>query len=354
MKEHISTDYLTVATVGYLPQAIATLRSARDAGQFTALHLFALDAAEGSIEKVKLAIGSDAEWLNVFGPEDLEDELRSTFCTAFEYYNPAEMSCLAKYVGVSYVLENSVSAERCFFSDSDVLFLSDPMVAVEELGDKAMLLTPHQLDPSTDAAEHDYLLHGWINAGFFIINRENAFAKNILSWLIDRISRRGFLAPELGLSCDQTWVSLLPAMFTEHVVLSRFAGYNVGYWNLVERQVELLDGSFKANGAPLVFFHFSGFLGAPRGQLTIHGDFRVQAGSTLDNLCQKYRSLLNDSAALNVSKIPVINCSRVSLKKRIAIGSLRNHTNIDIRSTNPGIFTRIGGKADAIIRKYLH
>jgi hypothetical protein len=350
----ISTDFLTVATVGYLPQALATLRSAREAGQFMAMHVFALDAAEGSIEKVKLALGSDTEWLNVFGPEDLDDELWSTFHRAFDYYNPVEMSCLAKYVGVSYVLKNSGSAERCVFSDSDILFLSDPKGAIEELGDKAMLLTPHQLGPSTDAAEHDYLLHGWINAGFFIINRDNIAAKGILNWLIDRISRRGFLAPELGLSCDQTWVSLLPGLFTDSVAISRFAGYNVAYWNLVERKLGRLEGRFEANGAPLVFFHFSGFFGAPPGQLTKHGDFCVQRGSTLDDLCQKYRSLLNDCAALNISGIPVMSCSRGSLKKRITISSQRNQTNIEAPTIKRGIFTRIGGKVDALIRQFLH
>ncbi len=354
MRVRICTDFLTVATIGYLPQALATLRSAREAGQFMAMHVFALDAAEGSIEKVKLALGIDAEWINVFGPEDLDDELRSTFLRTFDYYNPVEISCLAKYVGVSHVLQKSGSAERCVFSDSDVLFLYNTKSAVDELGDKAMLLTPHQLGPSTDAAEHDYLLHGWINAGFFMVNRDNPATKNILNWLIHRISRRGFLAPELGLSCDQSWVSLLPGMYADSVSVSRLAGYNVAYWNLVERQLGRVEGRFEANGTPLVFFHFSGFFGAAPGQLTKHGDFRVKRGSALDDLCQKYQSLLNDCADLNMSGIPIMDCSTKNLKQRIIKGNNINNMNVETTSSSVAVFTKLGAKMDTVFAKFLY
>ena len=350
MNERSSTDFLTVSTVRYLPQALATLRSARETGEYANMHVFALDAVPGYVEKVNLAFGRDAEWINVFGLENLDRALKSTLLRCFDYYNPIEMSCLAKYVGVSHVFQNSRSADRCVFSDSDVLFLSDTNSAIDILGSKAMLLTPHQLGPSTDAAEHDYLLHGWINAGFFIANRDCAATKCILSWLIHRISRRGFLAPELGLSCDQTWVSLLPGLFAEHVVVCQLAGYNVAYWNLSERRIEQVSEEFRVNGKPLVFFHFSGFFGAALGQLSKHGDFIVPKGSLLEGLCLKYRSLLKDSESLDVSNVEVLNCSTATLKQRIATGSRINGVNIEAPTIKRGLFTRVGGKVDALIR----
>lgn len=350
----MKTDFLTVATVAYLPQALATLQSALETGQFATIHLYALDAAPGSIENVKSVLGSNAEWINVFGPDSLDDALKRTFLRSFDYYNPFEMSCLAKYVGLSYVLQTSKTADRCVFSDTDVLFLSSTIDAVDELSDKALLLTPHQLGPSTDAAEHEYLLGGWINAGFFIVNRENPATKDILNWLIHRISRRGFVAPEYGLFCDQAWVSLLPGMFAERVVVSYFPGYNVAYWNLSERRLERVDGRFKANGEALAFFHFSGFFGATSGQLTKHGNFQVPRGSVLEELCLQYRNLLRVYEGLNVSGIPVLNCSTGRLKDRIAIGSHLNGLNIEAPTIKRGLFGRVGGKVDALIEKLLN
>jgi hypothetical protein len=231
--------------------------------------------------------------------------------------------------------------------------LSSIKDAINELSSKAILLTPHQFGPSNDAAEHDYLLNGWINAGFFIVNRENLSAKNILHWLIHRISRRGFVAPALGLFCDQAWMSLLPSMFANYVVVSTLAGCNVGYWNLGERHLECLDGRFKVNGEALAFFHFSGFIGANRGQLTKHGDFKVPSGSALEKLCEKYSSLLKEAHAIDVSKMQVLSCSKVSLKERIALGCKMNSLNIVAPTIRRGLFSRIGGKLDALFARHI-
>jgi len=257
-----NADFLTVATVSYASQALATLRSARRHGHYGQLHFFALDAAPSATGALRQALGEDAAWIQVFGPQDLDDEDRAVFLRAFQYYNPIEMSCFAKYIGAAHVLRYSASADRCIYADSDILFLADTDGAVEELNDKAILLTPHQFGPSSDSAEHDYLLHGWINAGFFVINRNNPATGELLRWLIHRISRRGFLAPGLGLSCDQTWITLLPALFAEHTGICRHAGYNVAYWNLTERVLTEGEEGLLANGRRLVFFHFSGFADA--------------------------------------------------------------------------------------------
>ena len=349
----ISKDILTVATVGYLPQALATLRSAREAGHYSTMHVFVLDAAVGSISMIKSGLDTDTKGINVFGPENLDGETQAAFLRTFKYYSPFEASCLAKYVGVSYVLQHSKSADRCVFSDSDVLFLSDTKEAIRELGNRAILLTPHQLRPSNDATEHDFLLNGWINAGFFIVNRENAATADILNWLIHRISRRGYVATEYGLFCDQAWVSLLPGIFAESVIVSRLAGYNVAYWNLAERHLQWVEGLFKVNGEPLIFFHFSGFYGAAPGQLTKHGDFPIPTGSVLQQLCKRYQHLLAEYASLDMSMIPRLSCSGASLKERIAVGNKINAINIEAPTIKRGLFAKVGGKVDLFISQII-
>lgn len=347
-----STDFLTVATISYAPQALATLRSARQHGRYGQMHFFALDAAPGASQALRQSLGEDAEWIHIFDPHDLNDEDKALFLQAFKYYNAIEMSCLAKYVGVAHVLRNSRSADRCVFADSDILFLADTDEAIAELGEKAILLTPHQFGPSSDSGEHDYLLHGWINAGFFAVNRENVATRDLLGWLINRISRRGFLAPSLGLSCDQTWVSLLPAMFAEHTVTCRHPGYNVAYWNLSERSLTEDAGGVMANGRRLAFFHFSGFMGAERLQLTKHGSYPIPPGSVLEKLCLRYRAALGAAACLSTAGIPILPCSNVSLRERILEGSALNQLSIDAPTMKRGIFSQVGMKLDAMLLRW--
>jgi hypothetical protein len=347
-----SVDFLTVATVSYAPQALATLRSAQKHGRYVQLHFFALDATQEGLLDLRRALGEDASSIQLFGPHDLNDDDRSRFLSAFKYYNGIEMSCLAKYVGVAHVLRHSTSADRCVYADADILFFGDTVEAISELGEKAILLTPHQFAPSTDAAEHDYILHGWVNAGFFVANRGNPDVNKLLGWLVNRILRRGFLAPSLGLSCDQTWVSLLPAMFSEHVAISRNSGYNVAYWNLHERKLAQDGGIFLANGTPLVFFHFSGFLGATPGKLTRHGDHVLPPHSPLETLCRSYRQMLDDAATLSANTIATLPCSTLNLQGRILLGSKVNQLYIDVPTLKRGIFARIGMRLDAMLSRW--
>lgn len=349
----MGVDFLTVATVSYASQALATLRSARQFGPYGQLHFFALDATPSGLEELRHALGDDASWIRVFGPHDLEGDDRSRFLMAFQYYNPIEMSCLAKYVGVAHILKRSTSADRCVYADADILFLANTTEVIAELGEKALLLTPHQFAPSTDAAEHDYLLHGWINAGFFIANRDNPEVTKLLGWLVDRIARRGFLAPALGLSCDQTWLSLLPAMFSEQVAICRHSGCNVAYWNLHERYLAQDKGVLCANGRRLIFFHFSGFQGAVSGMLTKHGDHIVSSNSALESLCQSYRRILDDASCLSAGNISNLQCSTLSLQERILIGSQLNQLHIDAPTFKRGVFARIGMRLDAFLSRWL-
>jgi len=349
MHANLNADFLTVATVSYLPQALATLRSARRAGGFGKFHLFALDAAPGSSAALGEALGADGQWIHVFCPDELSNSNRRVIQQALRYYNPVEMSCLGKYVGVDHVLTSSSASTICVYADSDIFFFADVEDALCGLDGKAIMLTPHQLGPSDDASEHDYLLHGWINAGFFAADGGHYATKEILGWLINRISRRGFLAPELGMSCDQTWVSLLPAMFSAHVAICRHPGCNVAYWNLAERSLHREAGHIWANDGRLLFFHFSGFSGAGSGQLTRHGNFVVPKESLLEELCRHYGAALGAEAKIRLANVPVLSCAMGQLRERLRVGSDLNGINLEAPTTKRGLFTRVGAKLDSIL-----
>lgn len=347
-----SSSILTVATVDHVPQAVATLRSARRQGMKSSFYLFAVDAITETVADLRRTLRDDAAWIRVFGPNDLGPE-RVGFLGVFDRYNATELCCLAKYVGVSHVLRDSLAGEVCIYVDGDMLFLGDVHESVEEMGGSAILLTPHLIGPSSDDVEYDIMTHGWMNAGFLAFRRHHPGTRGVLDWLIDRISRRGFFAPRYGLSCDQTWVSALPVLFRDLTSVSSHLGLNVGYWNLSERPLTRSGKAILAGGSSLLLFHFSGFEWKRSNRLSKHSEFTVPSGSTLEELCRVYQAELDSVAGLKagVEGLGTFACSTADLDERIQIGSIQSGVNIAMPTTNIGLFSRLVGKMDSILRK---
>ena len=234
-----------------------------------------------------------------------------------------------------------------------MLFLGDIREPVDAMGEDAVLLTPHLMGPSSDDLEHDIMTHGWMNAGFLAFRREHPANRGVLDWLIDRISRRGYFAPQYGLSCDQKWVSALPILFRDVTCVSRHRGLNVGYWNLRERPLARSGRAILAGGSPLLLFHFSGFDWERSKRLSRHSEYPVPPGSPLEELCRLYQSELAAAAGLraNVAKLQTFPYSTASLTERIRAGSIRQGVNIVAPGGHAGVFSRLSGKMNSLLRK---
>jgi hypothetical protein len=314
-----SSDFLTVATLDYLDQALVTLKSAKKNASFSNHHLFLIDADKNQVDYLKNNINKDGEWISVFGPHDLKEQ-QDNFLRCFSYFNSLEICCYAKYVAIMHVLKYSITAETCVYSDSDIMFLSDPLIAIQEGKTASIILTPHQLKPSTGKQEQEFLVLGWINAGFFIVKKGDK-SNYILSWLLKRISQKGFLAISIGLYVDQVWLSALPVLFNADVQISTHAGMNVAYWNLNERIVISKNDEFYVGNEKLIFFHFSGFIGARKGYLTKHCDWSIQAESEIEKLCCIYRRMLMEESAKKYDydlKAKLLPCNK-KIKQRMKI-----------------------------------
>src|ERR1017187_6393950 len=112
----MTSDFLTVATVDYTPQAVATFRSARQTGNYASFNYFVLDATVETVVRLRGILKEDGGWINVFGPYDIGVE-REVFLSAFRYYDAFELSCFAKYVGIAHVLRSPNASDNCVFSD---------------------------------------------------------------------------------------------------------------------------------------------------------------------------------------------------------------------------------------------
>ncbi|MBO6538843.1 MAG: hypothetical protein JJ969_05515 [Rhizobiaceae bacterium] len=337
---------LTVATLDYVPQALGLLASVRRTQKDATPHLFVIDATPETRAQLDAALSDGWDWVNWFAPADLTAH-QSLIEAAFEYYNGIEISCLAKYVGLRNLLETGGGSPVALF-DSDILLMGPLDRPRSELGERALLLTPHALGPGEASMEHEYLLHGWVNAGFMMANPDERSLK-IMDWLIDRISHRGFLAPEYGLSCDQTWVSALPVAFHDDIVLSRDPGLNVAYWNLPERPLTRDGEQILAAGQPLTFFHLSGFDPARPDTLSAHFGVPIVPGGVVAGLAEAYTAQLREAEGVRgkLNGLPRRPVCRAPLAERIEIGATRHGIGMRSPTIRPGFLSKIAAKLES-------
>ncbi len=150
---------------------------------------------------------------------------------------------------------------KVVYLDPDIAVL-ESLSPIEALLDRYdVVFTPHQLEPEADYQaicdnEIGSLKHGVYNLGFFAV-ANTAEGKRFAAWWRDRLLQFCFDDIPSGLFTDQRWCDLVPAFFSNVHVL-RNSGYNVASWNLSRRPISIeKDGSLRAGGQPLRFFHFT-------------------------------------------------------------------------------------------------
>ncbi|ACB94169.1 hypothetical protein [Beijerinckia indica] len=152
-------------------------------------------------------------------------------------------------------------ASKVIYLDPDIAVFSDLSEIERLLDSHDVVLTPHQIEPDhslqaiTDN-EIGSLKHGIYNLGFVAVaNREEgrAFAQ----WWRDRLLHFCYDDIPNGLFVDQRWCDHAPVFFPSTHIL-RDPGYNVASWNQSRRPITIHeDGSIRANGSILRFFHFT-------------------------------------------------------------------------------------------------
>ena len=206
-----------------------------------------------------------------------------------------ELATAVKPALLSFLLERE---DAVVYLDPDILVLRPFAEVQQALGSAGVVLTPHTLGPiprdGLRPSEEGILNTGVFNLGFVGL-RASDDAAGLLGWWGERVSEACRIDYADGLFFDQKWIDLVPAYYPSTVIL-RHPGYNVAYWNLHERPLRALNGSFFAGGEPLVFFHFSGFDPARPATLSKRvkpelARHEVAPGSVLEELTLLYRDL---------------------------------------------------------------
>lgn len=237
----------TVCNLFYLPKALVLAESVLKYND-RRLKIYLVD------RKVNVELSdlpADVVWIEDAGVPDL-------YQLAFKY-DIIELSTSLKPFLTLKLLEH---VPRVIFLDPDTCTYHSLDPILEDLVNHSIVLTPHYTTPqSDDPSESDMgmMRFGSFNLGFYAV-RDSAQGLRFLRWWSARCFQLCYMEAQFGLSTDQKWVSIAPALFEDlHVSFNR--GYNVAPWNLYERKITVgHDGRWWINGTfPLIFFHFSTF-----------------------------------------------------------------------------------------------
>jgi glycosyltransferase involved in cell wall biosynthesis len=209
-------------------------------------------------------------------------------------YDLMELNTAVKPFMFQYLLR--LGHEIVLYFDPDVQIFSRLDQILEALQDDAsFLLTPHLCAPAEGDTYPDdigIMRAGIYNLGFLGL-RACPEVESILAWWARRLQYQCFNAQNAGIFVDQRFMDLVPG-FADRVRILRDPTLNVAYWNLQQRKLTFEDDTWKVDGRPLGFYHFSGFDPAKMDRLSKHTEaFRGNAISpTLSRLLGQYAAQL--------------------------------------------------------------
>jgi hypothetical protein len=173
-------------------------------------------------------------------------------------YDVVELSTAVKPAFLAFLLARE---EAVVYLDPDILVLRSFAELRRVLRSAEIVLTPHFLSPlprdGLRPSEEGMLITGVYNLGFLALARSKE-ATSLLSWWDSRLRDGSRVDYQNGSFYDQKWMDLVPAYYGPTVIF-RDPTYNVAYWNLHERELERRGSTFLVGGAPVTFFHFSGY-----------------------------------------------------------------------------------------------
>ena len=220
-------------------------------------------------------------------------------------YQLLELATAVKPWLLRHALDDGAAAVVYLDPDVEVFAPLDDLGALAR--EHGMVLTPHMLEPMTSddryPSEIDILDAGVFNLGFMALGPASG---PVLDWWQQHLRRHCLNDPANGYFVDQRWMDLGATLFHHHVL--RDPGCNVAYWNLDRRHLTWTDDGYLVDGAPLRFFHFSGFPPERPWVLSTHQRDRPRVlcveNIALARLCQQHADRLHFHDHQRWSQVP--------------------------------------------------
>ncbi len=159
---------------------------------------------------------------------------------------------------IKYCIE-TFDLDHCTYVDADLLFFSDPVVLVEEMGEKSVLITPHRYTPCYDqsATSGVYCVQ-------FMTFKNTTEGMEVLNWWVNACLEWCFNRCEDNKFGDQKYLDDWAERFMGVHVLQHLGG-GVAPWNIQQysfdgKSKDILVKDLSTNATTtLVFYHYHGF-----------------------------------------------------------------------------------------------
>ena len=209
-------------------------------------------------------------------------------------YNIMEFNTALKPFMFLHLIEQCGYSSILYFDPDIELFASLTTVLATLRNGASFLFTPHLCSPSQDSIEPNDIFimrAGTFNLGFLGVSY-TAETISILQWWARRLQFQCVNDQPAGLFVDQKFMNLVPG-FADHAAISHDTTLNVAYWNLAQRQLGHTADGWTVDGAPLKFFHFSGFNPCQPARLSKHDPrFTTNMPEALKELTARYAAAL--------------------------------------------------------------
>jgi glycosyltransferase involved in cell wall biosynthesis len=222
------------------------------------------------------------------------------------YYDVMEFSTAVKpWLLRTLLARHGIDAVA--YLDPDIQVFAPLTKIEEEAVQHGIVLTPHFTAPlprdGRQPGEEDILIAGSYNLGFIGLGAGKT-ADELLDWWSERLENDCVNDPANGHFVDQRWIDLAPSFWPD-LCLLRETNYNIAYWNLPTRTLELDGAAYKVDGEPLRFFHFSGYDPRRPRELSKHQN-RITLGAdpVLQGICDAYGTALMEAGYEEAAKWP--------------------------------------------------
>ncbi len=349
-KDSISPSIYTVVTYKYIKEAIISLESAKSHGSYSNFFIFLVDIKKDSLYLIDNYFLEQYQWIKIFSIDQLCTNSKQMMEKALVFHSPMELCSLSKYIALEYIISLDFASENIIYIDSDCYFFNDLKIATEILDNKAFLCTPHNVDSLNMFAEREIIQAGWINSGFFIVNKKNKNLNLILKWLIERLYKLCFMSPELGIYCDQTWLTYMVQIFDKDSLVLKDPGYNVSYWNITNREFSKKNSYYYINGKKLIFFHFSGFSSNLENKLSNYSNFYLSENTLIKEIFEEYKTKYTN-LQIPLKNLNTYPLCKKNLTQRIKERSKYLGLNLFGSEFKGGLFSKLGKKIDSLLLK---
>jgi len=292
----MSKDQISICTIiskNYLAHARVLTDSFLKNNTNGRVFVLLTDSLENSFEPSR-------EKFILFNIEEIGINNLKSFCFK---YTILERNTGAKASFLKFLLKKNNLKKIAYF-DPDIFFTNSLENLWKLLDNKSIILTPHITEPINDnkkPTESEIMKSGIYNLGFIGISNSESSQK-FLDWWEPKLLESGFSDVRKGMFTDQKWVDDVPSKFKDVFIINH-PGYNVAYWNLMQRTVKISEGKISVNGKPMYFFHFSGFVTENIEIVSKHQNrFNLTNLKNLQPFFELYRDLLIENEYFKIKK----------------------------------------------------